>query len=196
MLRLTPVLAKTTGQERSVPVRDRVKNQSSAAREAVRRSSIESGLHIEKLDKDERDVPQPDGEIYWSLSHTSLFVAGVVAPYAIGVDVEGPRKVREELVHKIVSEAETKVLGGRNERAFLRSWTAKESFLKCIGLGIAGLSRCHIVAAPSNEQIHLEFDSKTYLVHQTTLANHVAALCLATPMSAEVPEITIDWILP
>jgi len=196
MLRLTPVLAKTTGQEKSVPVRQRVKNQSSAAREAVRRSSLESGLPINRLEKDERDVPQPDGDIYWSLSHTSRLVAGVVAHCEVGVDVEGPRKVREDLVHKIVSEEEADVLGGRGEREFLRTWTAKESFLKCIGLGVAGLGRCNIVGAPTDEQIHLEFDSKTYLVHQTTHANHVAALCLATPMSDDNTVITIDWILP
>lgn len=195
MQRLTPVLAPTTGQADSIPVRERVKNQSLAARVAVRRSSEESGLAISKLEKDERDVPQPDGDVYWSLSHTSMFVAGVVATCKVGIDVEGPRPVREALVHKIVSEAEAEVLGGRGERAFLRSWTAKESFLKCIGLGVAGLSRCKIVAAPSEHEIHLEFDSKTYRVHQNTHNEHVAALCLATPMSPDSPSVSIDWIL-
>lgn len=195
-MRLTPVLARTTGQEDAVPVRERVKNQSRAARDAVRRSSLESGLAIEVLEKDERDVPQPDGSVYWSLSHTSRLVAGVVASQQVGIDVEGPRKVREALVHKIVSESEAEVLGGRNERAFLRTWTAKEAFLKCIGLGVAGLSRCKVVAAPNEEEIHLEFNSQTYLVHQTTHANHVAALCLATPMNTATTSIAIDWILP
>jgi len=196
MQRLTPVLAPTTGQADSIPVRERVKNQSLAARDAVRRSSRESGLAISKLEKNERDVPQPDGDVYWSLSHTSRFVAGVVAHCEVGIDVEGPRPVREALIHKIVSEAEAEVLGGRSGHAFLRSWTAKESFLKCIGLGVAGLSRCNIIAAPSSEEIHLEFDAQTFRVYQTTHHDYVAALCLATPMSTDDTSIAIDWIFP
>jgi len=196
MLRLSPVLAPTTGQADSIPVKERVKNQSLAARDAVRRSSRVSGLAIDKLEKDERDVPQPDGNVYWSLSHTSKLVAGVVAECEVGIDVEGPRVVREALIHKIVSEAEAKLLGGRDERAFLRTWTAKESFLKCIGLGVAGLSRCKITSAPSDEELHLEFDSHTYRIYQTTFNGHVAALCLAMPIGPESPAVAIDWILP
>ncbi len=194
MLRLTPVIATTTGQEDSIPVRQRVVNQSLAARVAVQHSARESGFAIQKLEKNEREVPQPDGDIYWSLSHTSTLVAGVVAPCQVGIDIEGPRRVRDELLRKIVSDAEAELLGGRDEHGFLRAWTAKEAFLKSIGLGVAGLSRCKIVRVVGPQEIHLEFDSQTHLVYQTTVDGHVAALCLTPPRNDEDSEISIDWI--
>lgn len=194
MLRLTPVLAPTTGQEPSLAPRERVKNQSLSARDAVRRSSMESGLAITTLAKNEDDVPQPDGDVHWSLSHTTAFVAGVVAPCPVGIDIEGPRKLRPELKARVIRDDEADILGGRSDLNFLRAWTAKEAVLKCLGIGMAGLSRCRIVDAADAHGIHIEFDSQLYQVMQDFHSGHVAALCLlpsATPLAVE-----IDWIHP
>ena len=173
-----------------------MKNQSLAAREAVRRSSSESGFTIEHIEKDDDDVPQPDAGVHWSLSHTSKYVAGVVAPRAVGIDVEGPRPIREELMERVMKDSEAELFGGRDERGFLRVWTAKEAFLKSIGLGIAGLSRCRVVEIRNEKEIELEFDSAAHLVYQTVLDDHVAALCLAPASSSTDSDLAIDWILP
>ena len=196
VVRLTPVLAPTAGQEDSLPVRERVRNQSLSARDAVRRSSELSGLAIRHLDKNDRDVPLPDDGVYWSLSHTRRMVAGVVAPGPVGIDLEGPRDVRPELSRRVLDAAEATLLGGRDAERFLRAWTAKEAVLKCLGVGIAGLSHCRVTGLAPDGGIHLEFKTVPYAVHTTAVGDHLAALCVAPTGDAPLPEVRVEWILP
>lgn len=192
MLRLTPVLAPTGDLDGLTP-REKVRRQSEVAREAVRQSSRESGLDIEHLEKDDRDVPLPDRDVYWSLSHTSRMVAGIVAPCPVGIDVEGPRQVRADLKERVLSPDEETLLGGTDDQSFLRAWTAKEALLKCLGIGIAGLSKARIVEIQSDSRLRMEFESASYAIHQERHAEHVAAVCLAH--SEPDPSFQLDWIV-
>ena len=193
MIRLTPVLAPTGDLEGLTP-RDKVRRQSEVARVAVRASARESGLPIERLEKDERDVPLPDGDVFWSLSHTSRMVAGIVAPCRVGIDVEGPRHVRADLKERVLSSSEETLLGGSDDERFLRAWTAKEALLKCLGIGIAGLSKARIVEITSPRRLRMEFEETSYAIHQERHDRHVAAVCLA-PETTD-PGFELDWILP
>lgn len=190
MIRLAPVLLRTPARASELVPRERVALQSAVARDAVRASARRTGVPAPEFRKDERDVPQPDGDVFWSLTHTTRWVAGVVAPRRVGIDVEGPRPVRDELRRKILDDDEACVLGGREGEAFLRAWTSKEAVLKCEGVGIAGLSRCRVRARRDPACLELRFDGHDYAVHQHVFDGHVAAVCV-TPQDA--PDVRVSW---
>ena len=192
MIHLSPVLLPTPESARDMIPRERVALQSRVARDAVRESAERSRVPVPAFEKDERDVPQPDGDVHWSLTHTTRWVAGVVAPRAVGIDVEGPRPVREEITHKILNDDEAAILGGREGVAFLRAWTSKEAVLKCEGIGIAGLSRCRIRAKRDDDCLELHFDGHEYAVHQHVFDGHVAAVCV-TPREAPAEPLQVEW---
>ena len=192
MIRLSPVLLPMPERARDLVPRERVALQSAVARDAVKESARLAQVATPEFRKDDRDVPQPDGDVFWSLTHTTRWVGGVVAPRRVGIDVEGPRPVREEIARKILDDDEASVLGGREGEAFLRAWTSKEAVLKCEGVGIAGLSRCRIRAMRDEDCLELSFDGHQYAVHNHVFDEHVAALCV-TPQDAPREAVQVDW---
>ncbi|MBK7643688.1 MAG: 4'-phosphopantetheinyl transferase superfamily protein [Planctomycetes bacterium] len=95
--------------------------------------------------------PLPAQGTHWSVSHTQGAAGAAVAPFALGFDLERARELRPELVRRFLSPAEPALDP-------LVAWTAKEAVLKKLGLGMAGLSRCAIVARESNERLQLRFE--------------------------------------
>jgi len=88
----------------------------------------------------------------FSLSHTGhLAVVAVAARPALGVDIElAERRVSLSVMKRALDEQElASVLGtpdaGRDE-AFLRHWTAKEAYVKALGIGLAAGMRRVVVA--------------------------------------------------
>ena len=87
-------------------------------------------------------------EIHISISHCRTAVAVAVdTEGAVGIDVEGCRKVSPALVKRVCSPSELAAVEASEEPVmeFLRLWTRKEATLKCRGTGIRGWSS--IVAA-------------------------------------------------
>lgn len=80
-------------------------------------------------------------EIKFNYSHSTCGLLCGISTSEIGVDMEGKITTKERLVRRICHENEKKLLAGVKkdlERDWLltRIWTAKESYLKCIGTGI------------------------------------------------------------
>lgn len=78
-----------------------------------------------------------------SLSHSGGWIAAAVSRSGrVGIDVEAVRDVHAPLARRCLSETELDWLDGadtgasRNQR-FFRLWTAKEAFLKALGVGLA-----------------------------------------------------------
>ena len=85
-------------------------------------------------------------DVFMSLSHTSHAALAVIAPFAVGADIEHERRVSERIAKRIMSEseyAEFRLLDETEKNArILEYWTWKESFLKLTGEGIlAGLDK-------------------------------------------------------
>lgn len=86
---------------------------------------------------------RPMLENYAGLNFSQSHCKGVVAVAIdkegmVGIDVEGRRKVSDSLIRKVCSEAELKQIAEAEDgqMEFIRIWTRKEAFLKCIGTGI------------------------------------------------------------
>ena len=177
----------------------RVARQSLHARLAVRASAEAAGARLAALDKDVDGVPLPSAGWLWSPSHSRASVAGVVHRAAVGIDVEDAREVRAELRERVLSPAERALIDANDTTAFLRVWTAKEALLKELGLGLAGLARCNVIAVESADVLLVACDGTRRRVCQFVGAErvaslssadeaHVAWIVLATPLaeSAEV----------
>jgi len=82
-------------------------------------------------------------EIKFSISHSGGFWACVFQEKEIGLDIEDPTIRREaipidRLAKRYFSPEEQEFCKDKDLKAFLKIWTRKEAYLKCMGIGIAG----------------------------------------------------------
>jgi len=72
---------------------------------------------------------------YTNVSHSGNYVLVIGGDVLVGVDVEMlGRSVSDALVRRSLSEAEQKRSSGADD--FLRYWTLKEAYGKCMGVGL------------------------------------------------------------
>jgi len=187
---LCPVLRQTPGQEPHLPPSLRVANQRLAARRACLRSAKRLGLSLAELPQDERGVPQPVDGWHWSISHTREVVGGIVYPSPIGIDVEKVQRRRRHVVQAAMSPAELELLGGLRWSHFTRIWSAKEAVLKKAKCGLAELSGCVVVAAPSPRSLVLSHRGSLHYVFQCFERGHYISVCAD---GADLAEICWDW---
>lgn len=136
------------------------------ARHALKLSAERSNVTPRVPEKDRDGVPLPTDGIYWSVSHSSQCVAAVVAPYAIGIDIEQIRDVSTLLKEQIASEAEWDLTPENDSTLFFRYWTAKEAVLKATGHGLSGLDHCAVTQIIDDVQLRLRYHDTSWLVLQ------------------------------
>lgn len=187
---LCPVMRTTPGQASHLPSAVRVSNQRRAARAACRDSAQRLGLRLGALRQDDSGAPVPVDGWHWSLSHTKGLVSGIVYPAPVGIDVERVQVRRQEVVNLTATRAEFDVLGGFRWRNFTRIWSAKEAVLKKAGCGLAELSRCVVVMAPSPRALVLHHRDALHYVYQSFRRGHFVSI---TADVADEAEIRWDW---
>ncbi len=137
-------------------------------------------LDLKLLKKGERGEPLPSGGVYWSLSHTSDFVAAVVAPHPIGIDIEKVKPCSAALQARISGGNEWELADTIDDALVCRFWTAKEAVLKAIGAGLAGLDKCVVTEITDDRHMRLRFESDTWVVsHCSHAFHHIAAITSA-----------------
>jgi len=103
----------------------------------------EVGFEVGSHGKPRLAKPDLQTPPHFNLSHSGELVVLAIAETEVGADVESIRPVpnAEKLAHRFFSPAERLAVfsldGGARDRAFLRIWTQKESYLKATGLGVA-----------------------------------------------------------
>jgi len=184
---LFPVIMKVPHSERQLRGKKQVQTLSRLARQAARISTEKSGLKISEFSKNEDGGPIPTNSIYWSISHKSRYVGGVVSTEPVGIDIERVRPVKNRVMEKIASEGEWALAGGKAVETFFRFWTAKEAVLKATGAGFTGLSNCHIVEIDDDEHLIAKYAEKRFIIHQTWCAKDYIAAVTQT-------ERLVRWI--
>lgn len=177
---LVVVLGALGTQAETLRGHSRVELASRRAREVLFDSARRVGAELGLLEKDARDAPLPSAGWHWSIAHAGGRVAGAVARHALGVDLEPLLVPREGLAAHALRPEERALLGD-DVLGFVRGWTAKEAVLKKLGVGLAELSRCRIVAVPTADEIELEHDGRPHRVHQHRLADAVCAVSVDGP---------------
>lgn len=174
---LHPVILSVPVAARRLAARDLVAYLSHRARMALGLSADKSGLGSIEPRKDENGRPLPSGGNHWSLTHKPEYVAGVVARYPVGIDIEKIiRRKSEALYDKVAIEEEWDLMGGRSWEGFHRFWTAKEAVLKAEGTGLVGLSNCRVIGVPDALNLVIGMKNRRVLVEHYYFDSHIASI--------------------
>ncbi len=119
----------------------------------------------------------------FSVSHAGALALVAIAARRVGVDVEGPRAIRDPvaLAARFFSASERALVEHAPEaergRRFLELWTAKEAILKATGAGLSGLPDVEVSLPPDGAAFGIARGRERWAV--ATLrpaADHVAAV--------------------
>jgi 4'-phosphopantetheinyl transferase len=175
--------------------RDKVIRLSALARQAVQLSANQSSVNLGELIKSPEGVPLPVGGYFWSLAHKTEYVAGVVADFPIGVDIEKIRPCTPGLYRMAAGAAEWNLGGAAGDLLFFRYWTAKEAVLKSAGIGLSALSKCRVTRIVDDHHLMLSYKLQEFTVEHFYFNGHIAAV-LAHPDIQWTVQDTILAAIP
>jgi 4'-phosphopantetheinyl transferase len=183
-----PVILPVPAAARELTPKGRTAFLSRHAREALRISAARAGIELGPLEKDARGAPRPFQDRFWSLTHKPDYVGGVVAPSAVGLDLEKIRPCAPGLFRRTASEEEWSLGAGSDRQLlFFRYWTAKEAVLKSGGEGMRDLSRCRIRQVLDEAYLLVDYAGHTWTVEQFFFDGHAASLAAR--------GVRAEWIL-
>ena len=174
-----PVILSVPKNKRHLIGRKKVKYLSAYARDAIQVSAKKSNIVFSVITKDENGVPQPFNGSYWSLTHKSEYVGGVVAPAKIGIDIEKIKRCSKALFKRIADEKEWNLTRSRqidSKKLFFRYWTSKEAVLKALGTGFKDLSRCKIAQVVDDDNLVVNYKGNEWLVEHFFFRNYIASV--------------------
>ncbi len=184
-----PVILPVPTEVRDFKPKDRVIFLSRHARKALQISAEKSGARLDEVNKDDNGVPQPFEGNFWSISHKTLYVCGVVAPTPVGIDVERIRSFSSGLFKKTASEQEWALADMKKDSVmtFFRFWTAKETVLKATGIGIKDLLKCRVHNIFDDSHLQIRYDEQDWLIEHFFFNDHVASIVKSS--------FQIEWII-
>jgi len=173
---LYPVVMPVSGDVQRLSGREKVAALSKCARQALRLSADRASIALGELRKDGDNIPLPFGEYHWSVSHKPKYVAAIIGPGRMGIDVEEIEPRKEEIFGYVASEEEWGLFGGKSWDSLYHCWTAKEAVLKSTGTGLAGLKSCRVADVLDATSISLSFQGLLYKVAQMRLDGHIVSV--------------------
>jgi 4'-phosphopantetheinyl transferase len=175
---LHPVILPVPEQVQEFKPKDRVSFLSRYARRALQKSAARSGIRAGELIKDENGMPLPFDGTFWSITHKTQYVAAVVAPTPIGIDIERIRDFSRGLFKKTAADREW-ALANTEEKSlmtFFRFWTSKEAVLKATGIGIKDLLKCRVRQILDNRHLVIDYEGKDWLIEHFFFDQHIASI--------------------
>ena len=175
---LHPVILPVPERVQKFKPRDRVLYLSRHARRALERSAAKSGIRAGELLKDANGMPLPFDGTFWSITHKTKYVVGVVAPTPIGLDIERIRDFSRGLFRKTAVEQEW-ALANTEEKSlltFFRFWTSKEAVLKATGIGIKDLLKCKVRQILDERHLIIYYEGKDWLIEHFFYDRHIASI--------------------
>jgi 4'-phosphopantetheinyl transferase len=171
-----PVILAVPEKKKQLRGKDKVLSLSKHARQALAISAQKSCVHLSNLLKDKNGAPLPFNGNYWSLTHKSNYVGGIVASTRIGIDIEKIRQCSEALFNKTAGEKEWSLVNTDPVKLFFRYWTSKESVLKAVGAGLKDLSKCIITKIIDENNLFIAYREKKWLVEHFYFDGHIASV--------------------
>ena len=170
--------------------RERVKFLSRHARQALKLSAQKSNMPLGELKQDENGAPLPSDDVYWSITHKTQYVGGVVAPAPIGIDIERIRECAPGLFAKTAGEREWALADPDKEplRTFFRYWTSKEALVKTSRSGLKDLLRCQVTRIIDDRHLQIRYADRQWRIEHFYFDQHIASITQDT--------YQIEWELP
>ena len=175
---LYPVILSVPTEVGNYKPKDRVIFLSRHARQALQLSAEKSRIRLGDLLQDENGAPLPFEGIYWSITHKTEYVGGVVSPKPIGLDIEKIRPCSQGLFRKTAAEKEWGLAESESNSStiFFRYWTAKEAVLKACGIGIKKLSQCRVIRILDECRLMIRYEQNTWLIEHFFFNGHIASI--------------------
>jgi 4'-phosphopantetheinyl transferase len=171
-----PVILAVPERERNLTGRKKVEALSALARFALEISSRKSGINLGCLTKNEDGAPVPFDGNFWSVTHKTEYVGGVISQTETGIDIEKIKPCSKALCNKIAGPEEWALSDSEREILFFRFWTSKEAVLKAAGTGISGLSDCRIEKILSDNSLIVNYNSKIWEIRHHFFGAHIASV--------------------
>jgi len=171
-----PVILAVPDEQQKLAGREKVAFLSRYARGALEISAQKSGVKLTRLIKGENGEPLPFGGNYWSLTHKTGYVGGVIASTKIGMDLEKIRPCSAALFRKTAQDSEWSLSNADPTRLFFRYWTSKESVLKASGAGIKDLSKCRIVKIIDHNHLIINYKNQEWMIEHHDFDGHIASV--------------------
>ncbi|RPH52943.1 MAG: 4'-phosphopantetheinyl transferase superfamily protein [Desulfobacteraceae bacterium] len=173
---LFPVILEVPEYEKNLKGRKKVEALSALARVALEISSVKSGVNLGCIKKNEDGVPVPFDGNFWSVTHKTEYVGGVIAQMETGIDIEKIKPCSKALCNKIAGPQEWALSDSDREILFFRFWTSKEAVLKAAGTGISGLSGCRIEKILCDNSLIVNFNNKIWEIKHYLFSDHIASV--------------------
>jgi 4'-phosphopantetheinyl transferase len=175
---LYPVILRVPEQVQKFKPKDRVLYLSRHARRALEKSAAKIDIRAGELFKDENGMPLPFDGTFWSITHKTQYVGGVVAPTPIGIDIERIREVSRGLFRKTAADREWAMANteGKSLLTFFRFWTSKEAVLKATGIGIKGLLKCQVRQILDERHLVIRYEGKDWLIEHFFYDRHIGSI--------------------
>ena len=171
-----PVILAVPDKQQKLTGREKVAFLSRHARDALEISAQKSGVKLTRLIKGENGEPVPFDGNYWSLTHKTEYVGGVIASTKIGMDLEKIRPCSAALFRKTARDSEWSLSNADPTRLFFRYWTSKESVLKASGTGIRDLSKCRIVKIIDHNRLIVNYKNQEWIIEHHDFDGHIASV--------------------
>lgn len=116
-----------------------------------------------------------NSDIYFNKSHTKDLSVAIIDNKSCGIDIEKIRTFNELMANKICSNEEITFLNGVSNKDyyFTLLWVLKESFLKCVGVGLSvPMKKINFI---KDNKINLEI--KNFKMKYITLNKYIIAIC-------------------
>lgn len=116
-----------------------------------------------------------NSDIYFNKSHAKDLSVAIIDNKSCGIDIEKIRTFNELMVNKICSNEEITFLNGVSNKDyyFTLLWVLKESFLKCVGVGLSvPMKKINFI---KDNKINLEI--KNFKMKYITLDKYIIAIC-------------------
>ena len=171
-----PVILAVPNQQQQLTGREKVTFLSRYARRALEISAQKRQIQVGNLKKNEKGVPLPFDGNYWSVTHKSEYVAGVIARVRIGIDLEKIRSVKKALYKKTACEIEWGLSDTDKFALFFRYWTSKESVLKASGTGVRDLLKCRIERIIDDNHLVINYKEQRWHIEHFYFNGHIASV--------------------
>lgn len=171
-----PVILAVPNRKQQLIGREKVSFLSKHARRALEISAQKRQIQLGDLKKDENGVPLPFNGNYWSVTHKTEYVAGVIARKRIGIDLEKIRPVKEALYRKTAHDSEWRLSDTDKTVLFFRYWTSKESVLKASGTGIRDLLNCRVERIMGDNQLSINYKEQRWHIEHFYFSGHIASV--------------------
>jgi len=171
-----PVILAVPDKQQKLTGREKVAFLSRHARGALEISAQKSGVELTRLIKGENGEPLPFDGNYWSLTHKTGYVGGVIASTKIGMDLEKIRPCSAALFRKTAQDSEWSLSTADPTRLFFRYWTSKESVIKASGAGIRDLSKCRIVKIIDHNHLIINYRDQEWIIEHHDFDGHIVSV--------------------